>query len=108
MSSGLYRARVYLPFTYADRERARDTKGSRLAPHEWNAAAIAAQKPAHRKFLKSQGCRTQQIDSDGGLVLVTFGGWMSEDTAKEFSQVFAGYRGSVSELSDADFERLVS
>lgn len=108
MSSGLFRARVYLPFTYADREAARDRKGSRLAPHEWNAAAISAQTPQRQKFLKSQGCRTQQIDSDGGQVLITFGGWMGPDTAREFSQVFAGCRGSVTELSDADFERFIS
>lgn len=106
MSSGLYRAIVYLPFTYADREAARDAKGSRLAPHEWNAAAIRAQRPEHQAFLKSQGCRTQQIDSD--LVLITFGGFMGPDTAREFSQVFAGCRGSVTELSDSDFELLVS
>lgn len=108
MSSGLYSARVYLPFTYADRDFARAAKGRRLAPHEWNAAAIRAQKPEHREFLNRQGCYTQQIDSDGGLVLITFSGWMHEDTKQEFCQVFAGCRGSVSELSDADFERLVS
>jgi hypothetical protein len=108
MSSGLFRARVYLPFTYADREAARDRKGSRLAPHEWNAAAISAQTPEHREFLNRHGCYTQQIDSDGGLVLITFSGWMHEDTKQEFCQVFAGCRGSVSELSDADLEMLVS
>jgi len=108
MSSGLFRARVYLPFTYADRDRARDAKGSRLAPHEWNAAAIRAQTPERQKFLMSQGCRTQQIDSDGGQVLVTFGGFMGPDTADEFSQVFAGCRGSVTELPDAGFEMLLA
>lgn len=108
MSTGLFRARVYLPFTYADREAARDAKGSRLAPHEWNAAAISAQTPQRQKFLKSQGCRTQQIDSDGGQVLVTFGGFMGPDAAHEFSQVFAGCRGSVSELPDADLESLLA
>ncbi|MDV7396643.1 hypothetical protein RZS08_34925, partial [Arthrospira platensis SPKY1] len=80
--SKLYRATVYLPFTYAAREAARAAKGSRLAPHEWNAVAIQAQKPAHRAFLERYGCRTLQIDDEDGVVRCDIGsGWIDEATA---------------------------
>lgn len=98
--SKLYRASVYLPFTYAQRQEARNAKGSRLAPHEWNEAAIAAQKPEHREFLNRTGCRSKQIDSDDGWVRFDIGGgWIGEETALEFSQVFDGCIGRLEDVT---------
>lgn len=92
----LYSAIVFLPFSYAARDAALDAKGYRLAPHEWNAAAVQAQQPAHRAFLEKYGCRTQQINDDGGWVRFEIGGgWIGEDIADEFLETFNGCKGQL-------------
>ena len=98
--SKLYHATVVLPFTYAARQRAQDAKlFGRLTPMEWKEAAVRAQKPAHRAYLERMGCRTRQIDAAGGLVRFDIGGgWIGEEWAQEFAEVFAGCTG---QLEDA-------
>jgi hypothetical protein len=99
--SKLYRATVVLPFTYSARQLAQDAKGSRLAPHEWRAAAVAAQLPAHRAFLEAHGGRSRQIDADGGLVRFNIGGgWIGQETADEFVRVFEGCRGRLEDATE--------
>jgi hypothetical protein len=99
--SKLYNAVVYLPFTYAARQAAVDAKGSRLAPHEWNAAAVQAQQPAHRAFLEQYGCRTLQLDEEGGWVRFNIGGgWIGQSIADEFCEVFAGCKGRLEDATE--------
>ena len=96
-----YRATVILPFTYSARQLAQHAKGSRLAPHEWRAAAVAAQRPAHRAFLEAHGGRSQQIDQEDGLVRFNIGGgWIGQETADEFVRVFEGCRGRLEDATE--------
>jgi hypothetical protein len=68
---------------------------------EWKEAAVRAQKPAHRAYLERIGCRTRQIDADGGLVRFDIGGgWIDQETADEFVRVFAGCRGRLEDATE--------